>query len=56
MTASSRDPVNGHPYGPYIIGPYTTRIDNGVTRMFFVLSVWNPYNTMLMSAVVRARP
>jgi len=56
LSDPGREDVGGGPYGPYIIGPYTTRIDNGVTRMFFVLSVWNPYNTMLMSAVVRARP
>jgi hypothetical protein len=55
LSDPDREDVGGGPYGPYTIGPYTTRIDDGVTRMFFVLSVWNPYNTMLMSAVVRAR-
>ncbi|MBZ5657275.1 MAG: DUF4185 domain-containing protein [Acidobacteriia bacterium] len=45
----------GGAYGPYLISRYTTPQADGSTKMYFVLSVHNPYNTMLMSAVVRAR-
>jgi Domain of unknown function (DUF4185) len=45
----------GGVYGPYLISRYTRSNQDQTTTMFFVLSVHNPYNTMLMSAVVRAR-
>jgi len=64
--AGSRDGLNnpgpphfedesGNAYGPYLINRYTRPSQDGSTTMFFVLSVWNPYNTMLMSAIVRTR-
>src|SRR5262249_33214072 len=46
---------SGNAYGPYLINRYTKPNQDGSTTMFFVLSVWNPYNTMLMSAIVRTR-
>ncbi|KAK5399162.1 hypothetical protein LTR06_011508, partial [Exophiala xenobiotica] len=42
-------------YGPYMIDRYTKPNSDGSSRVFFVLSVWNPYNTMLMSTTIRAR-
>lgn len=51
--ANTDDP--GGAYGPYIISRYITPNDDGSTTTYFVLSVHNPYNTMLMSAITRAR-
>jgi hypothetical protein len=45
----------GGVYGPYVISRYTTSHDDGSTTMYFALSVHNPYNTMLISATIRAR-
>jgi Domain of unknown function (DUF4185) len=55
LSDPSREDIGGGVYGPYLISRYTRPNGDGSTTMFFVLSVWNPYNTMLMSAVVRAR-
>jgi hypothetical protein len=50
-----REDVGGGVYGPYIINRYTRPNQDGSSTMYFALSVWNPYNTMLMSAIFRAR-
>jgi hypothetical protein len=42
----------GGEYGPYVIAPYTTG-DAAATSIFFVMSTWNPYNTVLMTARLR---
>jgi hypothetical protein len=55
LSDPNRNGEGGGVYGPYVISRYTRPNHDGSTTMFFVLSVWNPYNTMLMSAVVRAR-
>lgn len=55
LSDPGREGVGGGVYGPYPISRYTRPNQDGSTTMFFVLSVWNPYNTMLMSAIVRTR-
>jgi hypothetical protein len=50
-----REDVGGGVYGPYMISRYTRPNHDGSSTMYFVLSVWNPYNTMLMSASFHAR-
>src|SRR5450631_3064865 len=45
----------GGEYGPYLI-PRFTRIDHGDVMVYFVMSTWNPYNTVLMRAKVRLDP
>jgi hypothetical protein len=50
-----REGIGGGVYGPYMISRYTQQNRDGSATMFFVLSVWNPYNTMLMSAIFRPR-
>jgi hypothetical protein len=50
-----REDVGGGVYGPYMISRYTRPNQDGSSTMYFVLSVWNPYNTMLMSASFHAR-
>jgi hypothetical protein len=55
LSDPDREGEGGGVYAPYLISRYTRLNDDGSTTMFFVLSVWNPYNTMLMSALVRSR-
>jgi hypothetical protein len=42
----------GYPYGPYQITPYTTGIKYRYTKIYFTLSVWNPYQVLQMSAII----
>ena len=55
LSDPDRDNEGGGCYGPYLIGRHTRPNDDGSSTMYFVLSVWNPYNTMLMSGIFRAR-
>jgi hypothetical protein len=55
LSDPGREGEGGGTYGPYMISRYTRPNDDGSSKIFFVLSVWNPYNTMLMSATIRAR-
>jgi hypothetical protein len=55
LSDPDRNGEGGGVYAPYMISRYTMPNDDHSTTMFFVLSVWNPYNTMLMSTRVRAR-
>jgi hypothetical protein len=41
----------GGEYGPYQIAPYSTGVEDG-TKIYFIMSTWNPYQTVLMSAVI----
>ncbi|MBP6389380.1 MAG: DUF4185 domain-containing protein [Flavobacteriales bacterium] len=50
-----REDKGGGVYAPYLIERFTTPNHEGSTTMYFAMSVWNPYNVMLMSATVRAR-
>jgi hypothetical protein len=38
-------------YGPYVISPFT-RGDSARTTIYFVMSTWNPYNTVLMKSTL----
>jgi hypothetical protein len=42
----------GGEYGPYVISPYTVGT-SGISTIYFVMSTWNPYNTMLMRSTLR---
>ena len=42
----------GYPYGPYQMTPYTTGIKERYTKIYFTLSVWNPYQVLQMSAII----
>ncbi|HMV67096.1 MAG TPA: DUF4185 domain-containing protein, partial [Myxococcota bacterium] len=48
-----REGTWGGPYGPYIVARHTAG-DAREATLHFVLSVWNPYNTMLMRTRLRA--
>jgi hypothetical protein len=41
----------GGEYGPYVISRFTNG-DNARTTIYFVMSTWNPYNTMLMKSTL----
>jgi hypothetical protein len=48
----------GGEYGPYMIDRFTREIDVGgqgvkQAQIYFVLSTWNPYNTILMTARIQ---
>lgn len=47
-----RKPEGGGLYGPYVIERFTTRVAPRLARIYFLLSTWNPYNTVLMTAKV----
>jgi hypothetical protein len=42
----------GYPYGPYQMTPYATGIRGRYTKIYFTLSVWNPYQVLQMSAII----
>jgi hypothetical protein len=41
----------GGEYGPYVISQFT-KGDNVHTKIYFVMSTWNPYNTVLMKSTL----
>jgi hypothetical protein len=47
-----RETTYGGAYGPYMIARYT-KGDAQSTTIYFVLSTWNPYNTVLMKSTLR---
>ncbi|MEO6289129.1 MAG: DUF4185 domain-containing protein, partial [Ginsengibacter sp.] len=44
----------GGEYGPYQVASYTTGIENVFTKLYFTMSTWNPYQVMLMYAIIPA--
>lgn len=45
----------GGEYGPYLINQYTTGTP-GRSTIYFVMSTWNPYRTVLMQSVLERAP
>ena len=43
----------GGEYGPYVIDRYTRASSDRDAAVYFVMSTWNPYNTVEMRAVLR---
>jgi hypothetical protein len=52
MFGPSRENEWGGEYGPYVISKFTTG-DATQATIYFVLSTWNPYNTVLMKSTLR---
>ena len=51
----------GGEYGPYLIDRFTREVesrppDRPQARIYFVLSTWNPYNTVVMTATIQREP
>jgi hypothetical protein len=47
-----RDNENGGEYGPYQITRYTTGIQDQWTQIYFTMSTWNPYQSLLMTTLI----
>ena len=59
MSDPGREDQWGGEYGPYLINRYTQTINDPgplQVRVYFVLSTWNPYNTILMAATIQREP
>jgi uncharacterized protein DUF4185 len=52
MFGRSRLGERGDAYGPYVISPYTQGEDSKRTTIYFLMSTWNPYNTVLMKSTL----
>ena len=47
-----RDNEYGGTYGPYQITPFTSGEEGKLTRIYFTMSTWNPYQVMLMTTII----
>jgi hypothetical protein len=61
LSDPGREHEGGGEYGPYLIDRYTRAIDQSGSAqpraaVYFVLSTWNPYNTVLMTATIQREP
>lgn len=52
MFGSSRENEWGGAYGPYQIANMTRDLDGVAARIYFTMSTWNPYQSMLMATNV----
>jgi len=55
ITDPLREDEIGGPYGPYIIDKFT-KGDDQTSTIYFTLSTWNPYTTVLMEAQLEKSP
>ena len=55
MFGSWRDDEWGGVYGPYQITRFTKPNGEDSARIFFTMSTWNPYQSMLMTADIPRR-
>lgn len=55
LSDPDRDDVRGDPYGPYVMGRYTTGADGGC-RIYYTLSTWNPYQVVVMRSDLTLGP
>jgi hypothetical protein len=46
-----RENVWGGEYGAYVVERFTKNVGNDV-NLFFIMSTWNPYNTVLMETTL----
>jgi Domain of unknown function (DUF4185) len=59
LSDPGREGESGGEYGPYLICRFTKATsgeDTKQSRVYFVMSTWNPYNTVLMAATISGRP
>jgi hypothetical protein len=52
LSDPGREAVWGGEYGPYVVSSYTRPLDHRRAAIYFVMSTWNPYNTVLMTAAL----
>jgi len=53
LSDPGREDEWGGEYGPYVIDRYTRAVAKGRAAVYFVMSTWNPYNTVEMRMVLR---
>ena len=53
MSGGSRVAEYGGEYAPYVLNRYTTGEVGKWTTVYFVMSTWNPYQTVLMKSTLR---
>jgi hypothetical protein len=61
LSDEGRESEWGGEYGPYLIDRFTREVesrplDRPQARIYFVLSTWNPYNTVVMTATIQREP
>jgi hypothetical protein len=49
---SFRDDEYGGEYGPYQLTRYAQALPNGDCRVYFAMSLWNPYQVALMRTTI----
>ncbi len=52
LISGDRNNENGDAYGPYQIVPYSTGEIGNFTQLFFSMSTWNPYQSVLMTTKI----
>jgi hypothetical protein len=55
MFGAPREKEYGGEYGPYLLPRYT-RGTESTSTIYFVMSTWNPYNTVVMKSTLRLPP
>ena len=45
----------GSPYGPYILERYATG-NRDLATLYFVMSMWHPYNSLVMTTQIERQP
>jgi hypothetical protein len=50
-----RENVPGGAYGPYLIAPFISGDESQVT-IYYLMSIWNPYQVLLMRSTLTMRP
>ncbi len=54
LSGPSRLDVEGGSYGPYVISRFTSGDSvRGTSTFFYVMSTWNPYNTVIMKSSIQ---
>jgi hypothetical protein len=54
LITGHRDNESGDVYGPYQITRYSTGKANEVCELYYTMSTWNPYQSVLMRTRIRA--
>jgi hypothetical protein len=53
LSDPGRESEWGGEYGPYVIDRYTRALSHQRAAVYFVMSTWNPYNTVEMKVVLK---
>src|SRR4051794_21263214 len=53
LSDPGRERTGGGVYGGYLIDRFTQPIDTTTAQFYFLMSTWNPYNTVLMTGTLK---